>query len=47
MVNHDLERKLQQHNEEMVRLIKDVKLKVSIKWHAEVNATMIIDTFFD
>jgi dynactin 1 len=31
MVNHDLERKLQQHNEEMVRLIKDVKLKVSIK----------------
>jgi hypothetical protein len=31
MVNHDLERKLQQHNDEMVRLIKDVKLKVSIK----------------
>jgi dynactin 1 len=28
MVNQDLEQKLQQHNGEIIRLIKDVKLKV-------------------
>lgn len=29
VVNHELEHKLQQHNEEIIKLIKDVRLKVS------------------
>jgi hypothetical protein len=28
VVNHELEHKLQQHNEEIIKLIKDVRLKV-------------------
>lgn len=30
VVNHELEHKLQQHNEEIIKLIKDVRLKVSL-----------------
>lgn len=29
VVNHELEHKLQQHNEEIIKLIKDVRFKVS------------------
>jgi dynactin 1 len=29
VMNHDMERKLQQHSEEILKLIKDVKIKVS------------------
>lgn len=29
IVNHELEHKLQQHNEEIIKLIKDVRLKVN------------------
>jgi dynactin 1 len=28
VMNHDMERKLQQHSDEIVKLIKDVKFKV-------------------
>ena len=28
VINHDLERKLQQHNDEIYKLVKDIKLKV-------------------
>jgi dynactin 1 len=28
VMNHDMERKLQQHSDEILKLIKDVKLKV-------------------
>jgi pentose-5-phosphate-3-epimerase len=30
VVNHELEHKLQQHNEEIIKLIKDVRLKVLV-----------------
>ena len=30
VMNHDMERKLQQHSDEIVKLIKDVKFKVKI-----------------
>lgn len=29
VMNHDMERKLQQHSDEIVKLIKDVKFKVA------------------
>lgn len=29
LVNRDMERKLQQHNEEIMKLVKDIKAKVS------------------
>lgn len=31
VINHELEHKLQQHNEEIIKLIKDLKLKVKTK----------------
>lgn len=33
VVNHELEHKLQQHNEEIIKLIKDVRLKVCLGCH--------------
>ncbi|ORZ17984.1 dynein associated protein-domain-containing protein [Absidia repens] len=41
MVNHDLERKLQQHNDEIIRLIKDVKLKDQSLQEASVKVDLL------
>lgn len=30
VVSHDMERKLQQHSEEILKLIKDIKMKVTL-----------------
>ncbi|KAI9303761.1 dynein associated protein-domain-containing protein [Cunninghamella echinulata] len=41
LVNHDLERKLQQHNDELVKLIKDVKLKDQSLQEANVKIDLL------
>lgn len=40
VVNHELEHKLQQHNEEIIKLIKDVRLKVP-QYEAVLSCTYI------
>jgi hypothetical protein len=40
VMNHDMERKLQQHSDEIVKLIKDVKFKV-IKLYVHPRHTIV------
>ncbi|CAO3617130.1 unnamed protein product [Cunninghamella blakesleeana] len=41
LVNHDLERKLQQHKDELVKLIKDIKLKDQTLQEASVKIDLL------
>ncbi|KAI8984000.1 dynein associated protein-domain-containing protein [Mycotypha africana] len=41
VVNHELERKLQQHNEEIVKLVKDVRLKDQALQESEVKINLL------
>lgn len=47
VVNHELEHKLQQHNEEIIKLIKDVRLKVLLHSNTDslVFNSIIINTY--
>ena len=37
VINHDMERKLQQHSEEIFKLIKDIKAKVNISFVKHID----------